>query len=106
MKRSTRKSSDDEKGTGVKTVPIDNEMSLFNMSGKENYDNWCKLDELPREDHFEPKFTPNKEQDDKFKQTLKKIGDYFEENFREEQDLAYHDKQVAFSKLQLITTQI
>jgi hypothetical protein len=78
-------------------------MALFNMEQKDHLDNWSKLDELPREDHFLPHFTPNQEQDEKFKATMKRIDDYFDDNFREEQDLAYEDKHVAFSKLTKIT---
>lgn len=37
---------------------------------------------------------------------MKRIDDYFEDNFREEQDLAYEDKHVAFNNLQKITQEI
>lgn len=43
----------------LKTQPFDNEMRLFPKEKKEHLEAWAKLDELPREDHFEPKFTPN-----------------------------------------------
>lgn len=34
-------------------------MALFPNEKKDHLLAWSKLDELPREDHFEPKFTPN-----------------------------------------------
>jgi len=64
------------------------------------------MEDLPKEDHFEPKFTPNQEYVEKFIAINIKIDSYFQDNLIEENELAYEDKTVAFNNLKKMSDHI